>query len=145
MYVSHVNTNTFLPPLGCDYTHNCLWMKNSSLIKALQKVIFVHVTLLLWDRFTVSHWQGWIPQINFPDLGNKNDSLSLWGRLGSIFISGDNLWPQNHMMLSAEDPAAARQSVWDALSSWCPPPPPLSCCCRDRMKWFRLGRGGEWY
>lgn len=61
---------------------------------------------------------GWIPEINFPDPGSENNSLSFVRetRLGPIFISGDNLWPQNHMMLSAGDPAAARQSVWDAIS-----------------------------
>lgn len=61
---------------------------------------------------------GWIPEINFPDPGSENNSLSFVRetRLGPIFISGDNLWPQNHMTLSAGDPAAARQSVWDAIS-----------------------------
>lgn len=61
---------------------------------------------------------GWIPEINFPDPGSENNSLSFVRetRLGPIFISGDNLWPQNHMTLSAGDPGAARQSVWDAIS-----------------------------
>lgn len=61
---------------------------------------------------------GWIPEINFPDPGSENNSLSFVKerKLGPIFISGDNLWPQNHMTLSARDPSAARQSVWDAIS-----------------------------
>lgn len=70
---------------------------------------------------------GWIPEINFPDPGSENNSLSFVRetRLGPIFISGDNLWPQNHMTLSAGDPGAARQSVWDAISLF----PTLSLPC----------------
>lgn len=104
---------------------------------------------------------GWIPEINFPDPGSENNSLSFVRetRLGPIFISGDNLWPQNHMTLSAGDPGAARQSVWDAISLSLPDTfspslsprlphflfPHLSCYLRDCMKVVRVWRVAETY
>lgn len=62
---------------------------------------------------------GQIPETNFPASPSENNSLFFCGGRWDatpIFISQDNLWPENHMTLSAGDPSAARQSVWDASS-----------------------------